>query len=215
MAALHGRNSGVRTIKGIGTVLLQEKNSRRTSRAVWAAEMPDMLRVEIIAPTGHPVAQFAGDGSWIYLRSSAPERTFRKRASDATLSRLTGVPVRVADVAAILAGGVPMRAFDWAELTPGRDGAGWVLALNGRGVGVLEKITVSPDYSRVLGIEMFDARGRLSYRLVIGKTRNVDGHTVPVNLSFSDGAGHLLEISVQRCWINMELAPDLFRLEEK
>lgn len=196
--------------KGIGTLRVFTDGRRQTFRLAWVAVRPGKLRIELLAPGG-PAVKFATDGEWIYLLSPADGKRHVGRDHHPDFGDLLPVPVTVRDLVALMAGRVPLGAFDRAESAPADDGIHLTAGRRGRTVS---EAWLSAEDSRLLRLERFGSSGELIYRCEPGHYTVVDGHRIPFSLRFTaDDARTGMTLQMERFWPETAVSPDLFVLD--
>jgi hypothetical protein len=161
---------------------------------------------------GHPVAKFIYDGEDYLFISPLDQRTYRKRAVDADLDSLTGIAVPTVDIIMILSGDIPVQPFDEAVFQNGEPHCRDILVLKKKWHGVVEKLFLNDTHDRVEKLEIV-RWGRIVYSAEIRDMQVVEGREVPFRLVFSDANKKGFSIDIEKCWLDMDLSPDMFIIE--
>jgi hypothetical protein len=208
------RNADMDAFKGIGSVRLEQPGQAPISgRLAWVARTPSKVRFVFLV-SGHPVLVFAADGQEIYwVDPRAPEETYRKvRSSEGRLDRLVSMPLRTADLVALLAGRVPIVEHSEVMLDSNPESAHRVLVLK-RWWAAVQKIYMDREDSSVQRIDFLERSGDLRYRVEFLQNQTVQGYTVPLRLRISDQKGAALTLSLDRYEIAEEPGAEVFRIE--
>ncbi len=201
-------------IKGIGRISLWDSGGIQTSRAAWAGTTDGRLRIEMLGLPGHPVAKFIYDGMDCIFISPLDQRTYRKNSVDADLDSLTGIAVPTGDIIKILSGAIPVALYDEAALQYGEPHCRDILVLKKKWHGVVEKLFLNQTHDRAAKVEFY-RWGRIVYRAEISDLRDVDGRAVPFRIVFSDADQKGFSIDVEKCWLDMDVSPEMFSIESE
>jgi hypothetical protein len=209
LSDLDAVNRDLKSLKGIGTLRIEDPERRQGARAAWIVAAPDRLRLELLSVSGSPAVSFSADGSSISL--FLHDRGQWRRGIDADLERFVGVPLTVAEVICLLSGRAPPVQAAGAALQEG------VLILeNDRGQGVQRLTLIADAAGRVTGVrsvEVFDDTGRLRYRADFERIREEGAFRIPDRIRISRSDRAQVRLSVDRMWINPSLSPEAFVLD--
>jgi len=211
LSALQQMNSGLKTFKGIGSLRLWRKDGvRLNQRVAWVGFFPERLRLAVWV-SGYPAVSMATDGQWLYYLEVQSGRSFYRKvaASEQNLKRIIQVAVAPADVTAYLAGRVPLRKFDSAELDIEPNGER-VLSLRRRWRGVVEKIYLKKTAWRPIRVEMFERSGSPAYACDLGPAENIGGFQIPRRVDISSEGQGRMQLEVDRYWPNVAVDPSVF-----
>jgi hypothetical protein len=214
ISALRTQNNTLRNFKGIGTIRLSQKGRPYLDqRVAWIAEKPSKLSMALLV-SGYPAIKLATDGQWLYyLETQGSETRYEKiRASDPSLKSIVSIPISASDVVLLLAGSLPLPAFDSVALVKEEATPGFVLVLKERWWGIRQKIFYDESESQFYRVDVFQRSGTLMYRAEIERIQQVDGFEVPFRLKLSSDDGDGLQLDVERCWVNVDLPPAAFVL---
>jgi len=207
-------NTQIRTIKGIGFVKLRQDNQLNSFRAAWIGSRPQKFRLEILAAIGQPVLSFASDGKRHYLLSYSDNRLYRRKASGNGLKRLIPIAITPEEILDLLSGRLPLHPDSRAAIEYRDGNSAPMLVLEARKGGGLERII--PGVSGLTafrGMERYDRRGRLKFKAVFEKMREIGGRQIPEVLTITNDKGAMIQITVQRCWVNPVVSDDRFILK--
>lgn len=205
-------NAGLTACKGLGQVALTTEKGIQRARLAWAAQSPDKLRLELLAPSGHPLAALASDGTHLYLRDHTSERFIKHRSANASLAPLVHVPLTVSDLIAYLLGRIPLVAADRVALMDNLEKPGYVLNL-GRWWGTIsQRILLAENGATVERVIRFDAEGKPAYWVRLGQHRREGDYTFVHRLSVATKTGNRIEIQLDRFWPNARIDGAAFRL---
>jgi len=205
-------NAEVTSIKGIGKLSLRSGPTPGNFRFAWAAMPPDRLRIELMDPTGRPAGTLARDGRWTYLRNHQDGRLFRRRSLDRQLRKWIGVPVEIADLIALVSGGVPVRDHDAVDVI--RDINGNPTLVLRRRQTVVERIQMTPDGESVAKIELFNASGQVAFFIDFAERAGGPPGRLPPWVAISSPRGDFVKIEFLRYRENIPLDPSMFVLED-
>lgn len=213
LSIISNLNSNLTSFKGIGRIRLTEPDQPTlTERVAWIAALPDKLAITVLA-AGRPVVKIAADGKHLYaIDLSDPKASYKKiRVSDPRLDRLTRIPVTVREIAAILAGQIPLRTHSRALLQRADSGEEVTLVLE-KWWSVVQKIHLSPDRQSVRRFEFFKTDGTLLYRGEILDTQVVQGFRVPLRVRLSTENGAAVQLDIERFTADVPITPAMFTL---
>ncbi|MCG8471629.1 MAG: hypothetical protein MI742_07210 [Desulfobacterales bacterium] len=137
----------VQTFRGSGTMVLVQKGERQRFRMAWVGEAPNHLRMEILA-AGTPVESLAYDGKKLMFRSQTKAHPFyTDTVKNPSLETITGVPLTLSDIHALLSGRFAVGSFKRARL---------IIQKNN-----LPLLVTRPGWSRIKRIQL-DSHGRVT-----------------------------------------------------
>ena len=214
LSAIRIKNDSLRNFKGIGNIKLSQKGHfYLDQRVAWIGEKPLKLSIAVLV-SGYPAIKLATDGEWLYYLETHDDKTeFKKiRSSDPNLKNIISIPISSSDVLLLLAGCVPLAAFDAVDFIKEEAGNGFVLILKEKWWGIRQKIFYDENGLRVYRIEVFQRSGALLYRAEMERFGTVDGFEVPFRLELSTDSGNHFQLDIERCWVNIEVPPSAFVL---
>lgn len=212
---LNNTNNGLNTFKGVGKIRLwRNDNVQIAERVVWAGARPSRLSIVVLA-SGQPGPRLATDGKYLYyLDLRERNHPFKKiRTADASLEKVLSLPVKSSDIIELLRGRVPLYEFSSAAVIRARSAEGYVLILEKRRRGVVEKIYLDGNKKNARKIEVFDSNGGLRYRAELKSVKNIEGYRVPLRLEISNEAGEGFCLEIDRYLANAPVSPSLFVLK--
>ncbi|RTZ97430.1 MAG: hypothetical protein DSY90_07380 [Deltaproteobacteria bacterium] len=206
--------------KGYGRYSLDSPDGRFSGRMAWAVKQPDMFRAEILDVSGRPYTTLASDGKWLYIHLKAENKFYKKPGTQATFSRVIGVPVTVRDIVVFLSGRVPVHAYQAAQVQAG--GAtgvrkGPVLFLRGKWNRPVEEIHFDGDTLSPVRVVMYSRTGAFAYQVDISGRLQPEptAYTFFQTLLFQDSEHHGIKIIADRLWPDVELPPSIFTLKKR
>ena len=211
---LGSQNKELKNFKGIGKIRVwQKRNKRIEEKIAWIGSETVKISIAVLI-SGHPAIKIASDGKWVYYYETRHgEPLYQKYpATDATLRRIVSVPIKPSDIITLLAGRTPLREHHVAELEKQDSGLGYVLLLKKRWAGIVEKIYLEEDKTRVRQVEFFNRSGSLTYRARFDEMQVVDTFEVPARLSISSDDGMGFQLEVQKYWTGIPVFPSMFVL---
>lgn len=233
ITTLKNQSQTLKTFKGMGSITFKTEGKKDyTSRIAWIASVPDKIRVTLISVSGQPAVSVASDGHWLYFISHLRGDFYKKPATTSSMKRLFSIPFNSQDVVDILAGRIPMPAYDSAVLMEDRSHDetlgprtailqdekenmgknGYILVLKKSWGDILEKIYLDHTKKEVHMVEVFDRFGALVYRIKFSNIREVSGFRVPYRLLVSNDDGSGFQLVVDRYWTNTSVSPEMFVL---
>lgn len=207
------RNPGLDSFKGVGTIRLEQPRQTPISgRLAWVARKPSKVRFVFLA-SGRPVLVFAADGRHVYLVDPrTPEKTYTKvRSSAGRLDRLVSMPLRTADLIALLAGRTPVLDHSEVVLQTDPELGTRVLVLR-KWWSAVEKIHLDRKKDSVKRVDFLERGGGLRYRVEFLQEQTVQEFAVPKRLKISDDKGAALTLTLDRYQIADIPEESVFRI---
>lgn len=214
LSVLRTKNNSLRNFKGIGNIRVsQNGHFYMDQRVAWIGERPVKLSIAVLV-SGYPAIKLAADGEWLYyLETHGSETEYKKiRTSDPNLKTIISIPISSSDVVMLLAGCIPIPAFDSVDFIKEAGTHDFVLVLRKKWWGIRQKIFYDDDQSRVYRIEVFQPSGELIYRAELERIQRVGEFDVPFQLKLSTDNGSHFQLDIDRYWVNVELPPSAFVL---
>jgi len=215
LSVLRTKNDSLRNFKGIGNIKISQKGDfYLDQRVAWIGQRPVKLSIAVMV-SGYPAIKLATDGEWLYyLETHGSGTEFKKiQASDPSLKNIISIPISSSDVVMLMAGCIPMPAFDSVDFIKEEATHGFVLVLKERWWGIRQKIFYDENQSRVYRVDVFQRSGTLMYRAEIERIQRVGEFEVPFRLKLSTDNGNYFQLDVDRCWVNVEMPPNAFLLK--
>lgn len=213
---LAGQNSRLSAFKGLGDLTLAGAAGRHALGLAWLVRIPDKMRFELLAVTGTPVLSLAADGEYVYWLPHTPDSAFHKlKQKRLNLEKLIGVPVQTDEIMLLLAGRIPVRRYDTAELVRNDDGRR-ELRLKKNWRGEVQRIHFAGDNPHPVKIEFLTDFGRqVGYSVTIEDLRPVDEFTVPHEMIFAAGPADSATLRIRRYWTGVNIDDAVFVLTDK
>lgn len=212
LSLLQHRNTSARPFKGIGKLSMWGPEGLRTTRAAWAGTPEGLLRVEFMGLPGQPTGKFLFDGKTSAFLSHLDGRLHRQSGADPDLAEVSGLPIRVREVAALLSGAIPIHAHDTVSLSSEASGRGQVLSFRKKWAGVVEKLHLDPTNTFVACVEILKG-GHMRYQVRLTDMRVLDGRLIPFEITVTDGGERGMRIAMERCWTDIPVPADVFTLK--
>ena len=108
LADIAARRRRITSLRGIAHISYESAQEKVGSRHAVVVAPPDRFRLEVLSPIG-AVAVVTANGQELAVWVRREHRTYRGPATAASVGAYLGVPLRVADVVAVLAGLPPER----------------------------------------------------------------------------------------------------------
>jgi len=212
--ALQNKNNAFKTFKGVGRIKIWNNGKIYLSeRVAWVGSKPLSFRVEVLV-SGRPLIKIASDGAWLYFRNAQSEQHpyGRIALNRENMERILQVPIQPAEFISLLTGGVPLYEHDYASLDAREAGEGYVLELEKKWQGAVQKIYLDPSKALVQEMELFDDSGFLIYRTSFGGFNQFDQYGVPSRVAVSTAGGRRFQLDISRYQTGIALNEGLFVL---
>ncbi len=167
--------------------------------------------MEVLDPYGRPEMSLAGNGRKLHILSHSEGRYRKIKSTDPSLKRLVSVPIRFAEIIALLSGRVPVAEHVTALAV--KEMSRPVLILVDSNAGPVQKIYFRQGGMDVMGMERFKSNGSLIYKVALDDPRTINGHTIWFHMTVTtetDNTGFQLDIG--RYWPGVEVSPSVFEL---
>lgn len=140
------QEEGIASFRGTGSMALFKDGTHQRFRMAWVGKKPNKLRLEILA-AGTPMESVAYDGTRLMLRSANGAHPFYKETiKNPSLEPITGVPLALNEIYALLSGVFHIGEFKDARLLFDEEGS--------------SKLVVRPDWASMKSISL-DSSGRV------------------------------------------------------
>lgn len=212
-AELKARNQDIQSLKAIGDIRLETTKGTRVAHVAFTVLRPDKMRMTIMAVSGVTVADVATDGATLTMIDHEQNGFYREDMQDMDLVRLLDLPIRPAEVIAIVCGVMPSVNPGTMSLTgPEGDKLPQLTLFDESGTPTFQ-VRYDPGQHRLREIIVFKADGDTAYRASIERETAIDGHTIPVRIGFADDSGHSFRLTIDKVWINPGAAEHIFVLQ--
>ena len=214
LAGLSRQNASLISFKGIGKIRVWQKGRLTIDeRVAWVGYGRDKLSI-VLMVSGYPAVKMTSDGKWFYYYEAGKSKPIYKKipANEASLKHIISIPIKAVDILDLLAGRVPLREYSTAILYNQDAGQGYVLALKKWWRGVIEKIYLAEDKSRVRLIEYYSSTGSLIYRVRFEEMQLVNGYQVPARLSISNGEDTDFQLDIHKYYTDVPVTDSMFVL---
>jgi outer membrane lipoprotein-sorting protein len=209
---LQAANAGLEDCKGLGQVTLRTGSKSQRARLAWAAKVPDKLRLELLAVSGHPLAALASDGSHLYLRDNTTERFHKSNSPEANLEQLVQVPLRVSDLIAYLLGRIPTVTAERMVQMDNPHEPGYILELSRWWGAISQRIFLKPDGKTITRVVNFAAEGKIAYQVNLADHRPEGEFLFARRLSAFTPEGDRIDMRLERFWPNAGIDEGAFQL---
>ena len=144
------RSHALKSLSGMLSLEVWRGDERVRLRQLLLVQPPNRIRVDTLSPFDQPLAMMASDGQIVTIYSIEKQRFEQGPATQDHLARLLRLPLTGEELAAIMAGGVPIptgavTTLDWDDET-----GVWVLGVAVRESGRRQRIAVEPAAFRVV-----------------------------------------------------------------
>ena len=212
LAMVQNTNADLVSFKGIGKITLTSPTRTRTERVGWIGLDDERIRIEILGPTGPPVASFASDGQYFYLNLRAEKQFYRKYANAESFNDLFGVPVMPSDLVSLLKGRIPIRPHVGTNLFVRSGNDGYLLGLTRKWRTTIQELVFDDRKQKVMQVDMYKPGKTLIYRAQLENRRRVGAIEVPFRLILTADTGDRLQLDIDRYWTNVSVDPSVFIL---
>jgi hypothetical protein len=207
-----GINQEVENVKGIGTTRIVSDNQILSSRLAWAADERGRIRLEMIGPSGHPLARLAADGRAVYFYSLAENRFYQTRFTDRVLNNYLDIPFDLNQMTDVLCGRIPVPDHDGAALVDNLENGGYILYLALFRSREVVRIFLHSDMKIIWKMERLKPDGALVYRMHLDQYRQVENSMIPFFINVVNDSGSSFQLETDRVWINTTMDDDMFIL---
>lgn len=212
---LNDTNDDLETFKGIGNIRLWKKeNPAVAERVAWVGAKPASLSIAVLL-SGHSGLRLSTDGKhFYYLDAGNRNHPYKKvRTSDAGFEKILSIPIKSDDIIELLRGRIPLYDHSRAALISETSGNNYVLVLEKKWRGVIEKIHLDRGQKSVYKVEIFNGKGGLCYRAEFKSMQNIQGYRVPRLLEISNDKGDGFSLKIDRYLANVAVSPSVFVLK--
>ncbi len=171
-------------IKGKAWITLKDGEQKTRFRAVWAATLPDKIRMTLLA-SGLPVETLVADGKTVTLLShTGSHSTKRINSANPSLKKITGIGIKLTDFIALTAGRPPIskQVYPKELLTDERQ---TILLLRKKWGGSSEKIIVDPN-NNVTTYQRLNAQNKAFYTVSFLKPTRIEKYELPFKTIIKD-----------------------------
>ncbi len=206
-------NTRLNACKGIGMMSFKTESPIPRMRFAWLCDLPDRIRLELLAPTGIPLLTVSADGTWFYVLShSEDHRLHKRKAKRVNLEKIISIPLTIRDASHLLAGAIPLHAFDTAERIDLPDG-NYMLHLRNYRPDKTENIFFDKANGRPHKIEFIKGGGHEpEYSVYFNGIRLINGATIPESITLRNDRNESVDIDIQRFWPESGIEAEKFIL---
>lgn len=211
LTLIRGCNEEITRFKGIGKATFEADSPLRHARVAWMGADPEMLRIEILNPTGQPLLRMSADEHFLYLQSIVDQTYYKTDDRSLDMKDLIAVSIHFDELFALLKGCIPLPPHDAAiELT--ESSGETILEVNEGWLGPTSKIYIDESGASFYKLERFDVFGNLLYRVEFSAYQVIDNHKIPHKIRLANGDGIGLTLSIDRFWVNIPVEKSAFTL---
>jgi hypothetical protein len=214
LEALSRQNASLTSFKGLGKISLWQNGQQKfDERVAWIGSGRNKLSI-VLMISGYPAVRMTSDGEWFYYYEVGEGKPIYRKipAREANLKHIVSIPIQADDVLDLLAGRVPLREHSTATLQLSETKQDYILILRKPWWGVVEKIYLDENKTRVRMIEFFSAMGSLIYRVRFEEMQTINGYLVPARLSVSNGKDTDFQLVVNRYYTDVPVTASMFVL---
>lgn len=210
LSKLQNKNSGLKSIKGLGNIRFNDFKIMQSSRVAWLGSKEGNLRIGLLTMTGQPATSISYNGEYLYFFSHFDRQYHKQQTQSPDLDRLLMIPMKTSDLISLLMGRVPVCKYRGAKIVKDDNGQGEVLVLQNDWGNVVEKIYLAENRNDFSKIEMTDM-SNVTYRAELSYFKDIDGFRVPSVMSVS-GKKAEFSLAIDKYITNASVAPDMFVL---
>ena len=214
LSALSSQNAGLKNFKGVGKIKVRQKGKLKINEQVaWIGSENAKISLVVLIG-GHPAVKMASDGKWFYYYEIGKGEPIYKKiaASNANLKRIISISIQTADILSLLAGKVPIREHHSLSLEKQDTQPGYILVLRKRWWGIIEKIYLDEDKTRVHQVEFYNRSGSLIYSARFDEMQSINDYLVPARLSITNGKDADFVLDVRKFWTDVAVNDSMFVL---
>jgi hypothetical protein len=208
------KNAGLNTVKGLGNIKIYNDDAVINSRLALIVDAAGKMRMAFLGIDGRPVMSLAVDDSRLYAYSHTDERLRTRKRSDNMLAPFLSINLPYDAVSAFLMGRIHMPEYFFARLAENKSGDGYVLSLLEKDSGDVEKIFFNRDKTVVSAVAYYKGNGELICRIMFNGHTQVQSYGLFSSVLISDGKKAVLEMEIDRFWVNMPVDPAVFKLSD-
>lgn len=207
------RVDSFQTLRGIARIRLVSENERYRFTEVVVFKKPDLFRLETLGFLNQPALFVVSDGKSLALYSKRDNAYYSGIASQANLSKLTGLNLSPEDVVRVLSGNPPaLEKVNslWSLYLP--DQKAYLLELisvNAQRRQLIRIDATTKTFSQMESFRLYD--GSLILRVVWDEYRDAGGYAIPTRLVIDRPLEKTrVELTYQSFEVNQALDGDLF-----
>ena len=206
-------NRGLDQFKGKGKLYVYERGKLNIAeRLFWVCAEPDKMRLALVASSGLPLASFASDGEWFYIRSHTDGYYSRKPLSSANLDAVISIPVSATDIIYILSGRVALAQHPVATFYRDRSMSGYMVVYESSPKKTMARVYLDQQARRLVKIEWMAPSGSVQYEVTFGNYRIIEGYQVPYEIVVQNVAKYRAQLSVLSFWPHPPVDDAVFTL---
>ncbi len=208
LAELSRLNEEVTTFKGTGSVVITENGKTQRFRIAWAGAVPDLLRMEILT-SATPIESLAYDGKRLQLRSHMGNHSpYAKKIKNPSLEPVTGIPLTLSEIHALLSGKFYVGEFKSARLLTSNDGTDTLVLHPDR----RHKKTITLDENLLPTGATLTAKGEEVYHIRLTRKATSTGIYQYKTITLTTAKGIDTTIRIDRMIVNPPVEHDIFTL---
>jgi hypothetical protein len=204
-------NADLYSLKGLAQVQVDDKRRRIAGRIAIAAVFPDKIRLEWLSSLGQPLTSFAGNGAIITVVSRGDGKFYRLRQSRTALDTVVHIPIGIEELLSAMAGRPSVPQFEAAQLTAAQNGLVQI-ALISRWRRTLANLTIEQQQQRVTAMRAFNDDGEWRYAVQWLEWGTCGAYVLPQRVEITVPSGAGLVVTLDRCWTDVEIDPEMFTL---
>lgn len=210
LARLRNHNQALSACKGLGKIQIRTPHQTQSAQLAWLCKLPDKMRLEIVAPTGHSMLTLSLDGRHVYILPHLKGgKLQKKRVAHLNLKHIIDIPVESDEIMQFLAGRIPLRGFDAVEIDTAPDG-GQTLELRKAFLGTVQTVYYdAPSRPPARVVYRSGFWHKTTYTVTFDNYRRIEGFEIPGEIVFT-GEGLTATFSIRRYWANPVIPDDRF-----
>jgi outer membrane lipoprotein-sorting protein len=210
---LRQTNNGLLQFKSMGRIsILRPKQPKQSFRAAIAGQLPDRLRIDLIAPYGGSAGTISSDGRYLYLVMHASGEYHKKCIGNGSLRRVIHMDITVAELLEFMMGRVPMVQNVRAQLFPGDSGEPARLTLIDRKGDPKQRITLNASMQHPITAQWLDRNLEPIFDVTLSGSLKNRGFTLPEQIRLASEHGEVVTVLLERYEANADINNSLFTL---
>ncbi len=205
-------NAHIKTSKGTGWIAIKTKETAQTFRIVWAAALPDRIRMTLLL-SGLPVETMIATGHClIFVSHTGRHQIHTIHSKDPDLKKYLNLGVKLSDIISVLLGRLPVTSFDDAYYLPD-DPLFHTIVLSNAFDGQRQHLHFDNDMN-IDRISRTNTRGQHLYEIRLGDCLSRDFGRLCTKIEVRDKTGRELTMMITKFAANPEIKASAFVLTE-
>ena len=201
-------NGDLKTIKGIGHLRFSTADNALTARIVWAVDLPDKIRIDMVTPLGQSSPMFIADGFTVTFFAGEKSARHLKQRQNA-LEPIVHVPVGIEFLTALLAGRLPSLSNVATRMRVNENGVDDIEFLD-RWSMIVGRLAIDQMDQHPMEYYHYGPDGTIQYQISWRFWEVIQEYSLPRHIEITSADGTVLALQTQRYFCNPDLSDDLF-----